>query len=71
MGIQWEDRVIKQELADEQFSSNRYESHIVAKLGESVASYNGVGEVLIEGVTICDLPTLAAVKQEALVSDIQ
>lgn len=64
MQAQREAHAIEQDIADEQFDGNRYEAHIVVEPSESAANHDRINDILAEGLTLRDSPTLDAVKQE-------
>lgn len=64
MKTQREAHAIEQDLADERFDGDRYEAHIIVESGASAARHDRIDEILTEGLTLRDSPTLDAVKQE-------
>jgi predicted nucleotidyltransferase len=62
MQAQREAHTIEQEIADEQFHSERYEAHIVVEPKESAVDHDRIDDVLAEGLTLRDSPALDTVK---------
>lgn len=68
MQAQREAHTIEQEIADEQFHSERYEAHIVVEPKESAVDHDRIDDVLAEGLTLRDSPALDTVKRKVFES---